>query len=453
MFNQKPDQAYFEIHLSEIEDDTISVLSFEGNEEISELFNYRIKFVSKDAALDSSKILNKPATFTFIRGEEKPEKIYGIVSRFEQLNRTGEFALYNIELVPRLWRLNLVYQNEVYQNMKINEIIENVLSDAGIKGSSFKIDTQSQYPTQEFVVQYRETNFNFLNRRLEHFGIFYYFDFSSGQDTVVFIDSNTKILSIKYSEDIKFNENKNSMGDDELIYLMTCMEKVVTGAVQLKDYNYLFPENQLIGESQLDSKMPGIYYDFGDNFENQRDAETLAKIRNQEFISQSKIFKGISDSRVLRAGYKFKLNSHFRDEWNQEYILTKVHIKGSQPGLFRYITSETERNITYECEFTAIPFNIDYRPLRKTPVPKITGIMSAKLESGTSDEYAFIDDFGRYKAKMFFDISEITNGEASLPIRLSQSYSGAGYGIHFPIMPDQNYYGLVLMEMLTDQLD
>ena len=58
--------------------------------------------------------------------------------------------------------------------------------------------------------------------------------------------------------------------------------------------------------------------------------------------------------------------------------------------------------------------------------------MSAKIESGAGDEYAYIDDHGRYKAKMLFDLIDKSNGEASFPIRLSQCYSGAGYGIHFP---------------------
>jgi type VI secretion system secreted protein VgrG len=58
--------------------------------------------------------------------------------------------------------------------------------------------------------------------------------------------------------------------------------------------------------------------------------------------------------------------------------------------------------------------------------------MSARIQSGAGDEYAFIDDHGRYKAKMLFDLSDKSSGEATLPIRLTQGYSGPGYGIHFP---------------------
>ena len=71
--------------------------------------------------------------------------------------------------------------------------------------------------------------------------------------------------------------------------------------------------------------------------------------------------------------------------------------------------------------------------------------MSAKIESGTGDEYAFIDDHGRYKAKMLFDISDKTNGEATMPIRLIQNYTGSGYGTHFP-----NHKGTELLWACVD---
>ncbi len=158
----------------------------------------------------------------------------------------------------------------------------------------------------------------------------------------------------------------------------------------------------------------------------------FAKIRNQEILSQSKIFRGRTDSRLFTAGYRFKLDKHYRDDWNCEYIITKVSLSGNQRGQFVIPQKiQTSKNL-FECNFEAIPFDINYRPLRKTPVPKISGLMSAKLESGTGDEYAFIDDHGRYKAKMLFDISDKSNGEATLPIRLTQPYSGSGYGMHFP---------------------
>jgi type VI secretion system secreted protein VgrG len=126
------------------------------------------------------------------------------------------------------------------------------------------------------------------------------------------------------------------------------------------------------------------------------------------------------------------MDKHYRKDWNDEYVLTKVKYKGNQKSLFAFLPEQKKYEPTFECEFESIPFNIEFRPARKTFIPKVSGIMSAKIESGSGDEYAFIDDQGRYKAKMLFDLSDKSNGEATLPIRLTQGYSGPGYGIHFP---------------------
>ena len=331
--------------------------------------------------------------------------------------------------MPQVWRLNLVFQNEVYQHIGIDKIIEMMMEDIGLSKQSFKIDLKSKYPEKEYLVQYRETNFNFLNRRLEHFGIYYYFDHSEDKDVIVFTDSNSKLPSIPSEEKIGYNINKDPFSEKESVREITCKEKVVTGMVQLKDYNYMFPEKQLMGQSQIDEH-PGLYYDYGDDFENEKDAESLAKVRNQEFLAGSKIFNGKSDCRYFSAGYKFKLEKHYRESWNSEYVITKVKHIGNQQGLFGLLPASSKLLPTYENIFTAIPSEIEYRPSRKTPVPKITGIMSAKIDSGGDD--ILIDDHGRYFAKMHFDLSDKNNGEATLPIRLTQAYSGSGYGIHFP---------------------
>lgn len=432
MPDQKFNEPYYKLHITELDDDVFGVVSFEGEEEISALFEYRIILVSGDPKIDSSKILNKTATFTLIRADQSTQEIHGLISQFEQFGQSKDHVFYKVILVPRLWKSNLTFQNEIYQNIEIKDLIKKILEECGLSGSDYKIDLKNSYPKFEFIVQYRETNFNFMSRRLEHFGIYYYFDQSGDHEVVCFTDDNGMLPEIKLSEDIGYNENQDPFGNVESILELSASEKVVTGTVQLKDYNYLYPEKQLMAQSQINSESPGMYYDYGDNFENEKDGEALAKIRNQEFIAQSKIFKGRTNCIFFKAGHRFKMEKHYRDDWNSEYIITKIYQEGSQRGQFVIPQKLQTSELIFACSFEAIPFDVDFRPIRKTPIPKISGIMNAKLESGSGDEYAFIDDHGRYRFKALFDISDKTNGEASLPIRLSQSYSGAGYGIHFP---------------------
>ncbi|MCK4892771.1 MAG: type VI secretion system tip protein VgrG, partial [Calditrichia bacterium] len=432
MSNFKYNEPHFELQFANLPEDKIRILSFEGEEQISDLYEYRFRLLSDDPEIDAKDILNTKATFILYRGEKDPVKINGIISQFQQLGRTPDYVSYYAVLVPKMWRLTLNHQSVVFQNKNIEDIVSQILQDAGFSTSDFEFKLEASYSALEYVVQYRETDFNFINRRLEHFGIYYFIEQQGDNDVIVFCDSNDKLPSIESEEDIFYNPNKDQLSDKETISEILSHEKVVTGKVQLKDYNYEFPEKQMMVESQLDNNAPGTFYDYGDNFKDEKEGEFLAKIRNQEIICNSTRFRGKGDCRLFRAGYKFKMDKHYRDDWNSDFVITSLHSSGNQRGLFGLLPKERRIFPTYENDFEAIPVDLDYRPTRRTPIPSIPGIMTAKIESASGDEYAFIDDKGRYHMKSPFDLGDSGKGEASRPIRLLQSYSGSGYGIHFP---------------------
>jgi type VI secretion system secreted protein VgrG len=429
----KHNKPHFELHFSELPEDTVMVLAFRGEESVSRLFRYQVELLSYEPELDPRDILNKKAVFIMNRGDDDPVKIHGIISCFEQRGRTPNYVSYYAELVPKMWRLRLTQASEVFQKMDVQKMVAQILKDSGFSGEDYKFDLKNTYPENEYMIQFRESNFDFINRRLEHWGIFYFFDHRSENDVVVIGDSNETFPSIEQSEDIFYNPNRDPLSDKETITELSFQAKVVTGLVRLKDYNYRFPSKDLTVESQMDRDAPGVYYEYGDHYKDTNEGESLAKVRNEEILAESKIFVGRSDCRLFRAGFKFKMGQHYRDDWNEkEYVVTKVTMHGTQRGLFAVLPPAKKIIPTFENSFEAIPSDVKYRPPRITPIPRVPGIMTAKVESGGGDEYAFLDDDGRYKAKLFFDLSDKTNGEATRPIRMSQPYSGPGYGLHFP---------------------
>ncbi|MGD8540374.1 MAG: type VI secretion system tip protein TssI/VgrG, partial [Candidatus Aminicenantes bacterium] len=434
MVTYKYNEPYYLLNLSDLPEKTVHVLSFLGEEEISRLFRYRIELISQDPELDPKDILNKKATFVMNRGDEDPININGIISRFEQRGRSSNYVYYYAELVPKIWRLILTYQSVVYQNLNIEKLVSKVLDDAGLSGQDYEFNKlKGSYPDLEYVVQYQETDFDFINRRLEHYGIFYYFDHRDDNDVVVFTDTNETLPAIEQAEDIYYNPDRVPVFEKETLSEFCCKTQVVTGQVKLKDYNHQTPTKNLIADSKIDKDAPGTFYEYGNHFKDTSEGKFLAQIRNEEILSKSEIYLGTSDCRLFRAGFKFKMGKHYLDKWNEaEYLLTRIVSRGTQRGLFNILPESKEFVPTYANDFEAIVIDRQYRPPRRTAVPRIPGIMTSKLETGTGDEYAFIDDKGKYKMKTHFDLSDISDGKASRPVRLSQPYSGPGYGIHFP---------------------
>ena len=52
----------------------------------------------------------------------------------------------------------------------------------------FPIQLKASYQPREYCVQYRETDFNFVSRLMEEYGIFYFFQHEQGKHTLVLGD-------------------------------------------------------------------------------------------------------------------------------------------------------------------------------------------------------------------------------------------------------------------------
>ena len=87
---------------------------------------------------------------------------------------------------------------------------------------------------------------------------------------------------------------------------------------------------------------------------------------------------------------------------------------------------------------TAIPLppsppNSPNRPERITPRPHIDGTLPARVTAAENCTYAYIDDMGRYRVKLPFDLDEWSPGGESRPVRLAKPYAGPEYGIPLPL--------------------
>ena len=429
MFHQQANVARLYFETSTLGPDTFQVVDFTGEENISQPFRFEITLVSKEPEIDFADVINQEATLTILRGEEKVP-IHGVIADFQQGRQAAALYGYRAVLVPRLWLLTLNFQSRIFQNMTVEEAVTKVLEDAGLSGQDFRFAFKGNYPTWEYIVQYQENDLCFISRLLERDGIHFFFE-HNGKDVLVMTDDGSENLPIPGEDTVTFNVG-GLVPEAESVWAFLCREQVVTGKVVLKDYNYRTPDTTLKSESQLNSDMPGIHYEYGQHFKDQGEGDTLAQVRNEEIECQRRLLYGDGNCPALRTGHVFALENHFRSSLNAKYLLTRVwHVGVQGPSIPGLSGIKTDEPVGYRNEFTCIPADVPFRPPRLTPWPRISGIMSARIETAGGD-YAFLDEEGRYHAKMYFDLSDVTGGEATRPIRMNQPYSGPNYGIHFP---------------------
>jgi type VI secretion system secreted protein VgrG len=164
--------------------DTFQVLQFDGEEEISKLYHFELRLVSRDPDIDFESVLQSSAQLA-ITAQGNTRYLNGMLSEFEQRGQwqNGLYE-YRAVLVPRLWIMAQSTQNQIFRELTVPDIVHSELSSISKKGShplvrdglsvdDYEIYTIRDYDECEYVVQYKETDHNFISRLMEHEGIYY----------------------------------------------------------------------------------------------------------------------------------------------------------------------------------------------------------------------------------------------------------------------------------------
>src|SRR5262249_12742891 len=94
----------------------------------------------------------------------------GLCSRVTQGMQDRAFTSYRMEVVPQFWLHTRKAQCRIFQHLSVPEILKKVL-----EGLDVDYQIQGTFHPRDYVVQYRETDFNFVSRLMEEEGIFYFF--------------------------------------------------------------------------------------------------------------------------------------------------------------------------------------------------------------------------------------------------------------------------------------
>lgn len=430
---------------------TFRVRMVEGFEEISGLYQFRLDLWSEDAAIKIDDMLSKAARIGLYRNVETSDgkhglalyNIYGMLASFEQLEKVKELTHYSAEFVPRFWKLTRTSQTRVWQKVDVKAIVEKLLTDKDSysmeEGEDFSLkDISGTPPAREFTVQYQETDFAFLNRLLEHEGICYVFPQGDDREKVAFADGDTAFEPIPGNQTVPYRtrgkmtkQDEGQTHQEEVVDSWICRQTEGPAKVQLADWNYRTPDVSLVSEADVDPKGKGKVYEYGNHYKTKSEGDALAKVRAEAIKCRLKRFEGTSNCRRFRAGAKFKLDGHYREDFNGEYVITEVRHRITQlvPQLGEEIPTR------YENSFVCIPASARFRPERRTPLPRMAGVVSGLVHAPDDAESPEIDDDGNYRVKFPFDIlpPEDESAPPSRPIRMAQPSTGPDHGFHTPL--------------------
>ncbi|CAM3213811.1 type VI secretion system tip protein VgrG [Vibrio neptunius] len=417
----------FEVQGSEHE---FRVESFQVNEELSKDFQVSLSLLSLDADITFEELIRKPALLTlFGQGVGSARFFHGVVNEVRFLGTGRRFSRYQIILVPQSWFLTQRQDCRIFQNLAAPDIISQVLDDASV--TDYRLELSGVYPQKEYVLQYRETDSIFVHRMLAEHGMWYYYEHTESNHTLVIVDSNDAIpellstpLNASYLGPLVYHSDAGGVADREHIVDLTAINRVRTGSTTYTDYNYEQPKipQQMSSEGTLDQDLklfdyPGRYVD-----------PVMGQVRASEWIAEHQVdnHQIAAMSNIMRVvpGYSFNISEHPRSALNRDYTMLSIVHNGHDPQVHEDENSGLPTH--YDNSFTCIPRDVIFKVQKPSP-PVVEGPHTAVVV-GPAGEEIYTDELGRIKVQFHWDRYGNNDENSSCWIRVSQSMAAPSWG-------------------------
>ena len=241
-------------------DNVLIPVSLTGKEGVSRPFLFTVDFVSEHSVISTSAVLGKGIRLQVECAPGEFRDIHGLVRRFSSLGSQSYLYRYRAEIVPALWFLSLSNDCRTFENMTVLDIVETVCKAAGV--TDFKRRVAATPPVEPYVVQYRESNLQFVSRLLEEAGLYFMFEHQEGKHILVFTDSQGG--SIPAGDIEKVEVDAQFMGtrpQTDSVYRFSREYAVHAASIALADHDLLRADS--VGSASSTSKdSRGERFDF-----------------------------------------------------------------------------------------------------------------------------------------------------------------------------------------------
>jgi type VI secretion system secreted protein VgrG len=442
---------------SPLGEDYLLINKVTGREAISELYTFELEVLHEEneanyrpTPIDPTKILGKPLVVHTKQDDGGERYFNGLCIAFHQGKRDPRFSFYRATIVPDVWMLTRTTQSRIFQNKSVVDVLNLVL-----EGFKFDIEISQPLEPRNYIVQYRETDWDFISRLMEEEGIYYYFEHKADENRLIIADSPQSHRICPSKESLPYMHDISELGEAWVggVHEWLFESRLQTGKLELRDYNFELQDNPLqavqttrfTGFPNQDMEFYDLPGDYAKRFDGINvsggeqagnlqkifsDRERTARIRQEQMDADFRTISSWSDSAALIAGYRFKLTKHPMRSNNIYQIVVSSEIVAQQaPG---YVTDDDVPE-AYLNEFTCMPHgegHAPFRPRMGTPRPVIAGSQTG-IVVGPSGEEIFPDKYGRVKVHFHWDRLSKFDPEASCWLRVATNIAGNKWGTMF----------------------
>ncbi len=436
--------------------DDVMMRSLSGKEMLSDLYEFTLRMVSSSASLDINSLLGSQASIEIAQTGES-RYLNGVMTRLQRVGRDADsprYYIYEAVLRPWLWFATQTRDYRIFQEKSVVEILQEVLSDYHFP---FELRLIENYRKWTYCVQYDETDFDFLNRLMEHEGIYYWFEHKADGHTLVLADESGAHRSVNGLADIPYYSRQALVNPlEEYLHIWQPRYSLTSTAFAATEYDLNKPQARLdvkqhVGQTDANALYLERYEPLG-NYTELEDGERYARVRMQALQVPRHTVTAQGNARALAPGHTFSLKRHPSTVQNRKYLITRADYYFVEAPYHTVSRSEREERNALQVQtgvldsesanhasvesadeslldirIQAIPFSTQFRKEATTPIPQTRGPQTARVV-GPGGESIWTDQYGRIKVQFHWDRYGNKNEESSCWLRVSSPWAGGGFG-------------------------
>ncbi|WP_175923237.1 type VI secretion system Vgr family protein [Burkholderia latens] len=372
-------------------------------------------------------------------------EITGLVEAARIVGQDKDTILYELELRPWLYRATLTQDCRIFQEMSVVEITDAVLAkypytaDKRLAGAFRGI-----YPKRDMQRQAFESDWAFLQRLWEEWGIWWWFEHDDGRHRLVLCDTlgGHRPHGGAYAT-LRYLPPDGKRIDEEHIHALSVTSRLTAGRVTVTDHDYTRPRAKLaVSEAHpretasadgeiyawVDASQPlaGAQGLDGQPNDSEQEARHFARVRLDAQRCAGLRAHGAGNLRGLTVGRTFTLTGYPQQAANREYVVVSCTLDieeiGNRSGL--------EQTYRVDTRFELLPADEPFRLTPSVGKPVLSGPEKA-IVVGPSGQEVWTDPYGRVKVQFEWDRQGVHDENAGIWLRVLSPWQGVDMGATF----------------------
>ncbi|MBN2576202.1 MAG: type VI secretion system tip protein VgrG [Deltaproteobacteria bacterium] len=423
--------------------------TFRGKETLGTPYRYDLTLLSEEPNIPVDSVLGQSLTVRIKLDTGDTRFWNGIVTYFAKTGMSMRHTRYAAVLNPKLTLFDYARDCRVFHapdGQNVRDLVSQVLSERGFSDVEWSLD--GDFRRREYTVQYRESDFNFVQRLLEEEGIYYFFEHEDDKHTLVFanyVGAHAKVSG--YEEVLYLPKQHRQAREEEHLWSLSVAGSLYAGKFSvLRGYDYTEPRARAgqIEQTNSSAGQPGSDfedYDYPGGLYEKTDAGAEAQIRLDGAHVANTVIEVEGNTMGLGVGDLLKLrrpasvDGEFNPFWDEadfdkEYLITSASYFVS---INQYETGDVAASDEpFRATYTLLDSQAPFRPARTALKPRIEGPQTA-LVVGSTGEEIYTDKYGRVRVQFDWDRLGRRDEKSSCWVRVAQVWAGKQWGaIHIP---------------------